>query len=61
MDGRARVGSDIDRGKGMSALRSDIGKALEAAAPGKDAIDRKLMTADVLYCLEQVLGKEKTQ
>lgn len=45
----------------MSALRSDIGKALEAAAPGKDAIDRKLMTADVLYCLEQVLGKEKTQ
>jgi carbon-monoxide dehydrogenase medium subunit len=46
---------------GAIPARSDIGKALEAAAPGKDAIDRKLMTAAVLRCLEQVLGKEKTQ
>lgn len=46
---------------GAMPTRSDIAKALEAAAPGKDAIDRKLMTAAVLRCLEQVLGKEKTQ
>ncbi|UUZ76665.1 FAD binding domain-containing protein [Polaromonas sp. P1(28)-13] len=46
---------------GAIPTRSDIDKALEAAAPGKDAIDRKLMTAAVLRCLEQVLGKEKTQ
>lgn len=46
---------------GAIPARSDISKALEAAAPGKDAIDRKLMTAAVLRCLEQVLGKEKTQ
>lgn len=46
---------------GAIPTRSDIGKALEAAAPGKDAIDRKLMTAAVLRCLEQVLGKEKRQ
>ncbi|SFC63089.1 carbon-monoxide dehydrogenase medium subunit [Polaromonas sp. OV174] len=45
---------------GAMPTRADIGKALEAAAPGKDAIDRKLMTAAVLRCLEQVLGKEKT-
>ena len=46
---------------GAIPTRADIGKALEAAAPGKDAIDRKLMTAAVLRCLEQVLGKGKTQ
>lgn len=46
---------------GAIPTRSDIDRALEAAAPGKDAIDRKLMTAAVLRCLEQVLGKEKTQ
>lgn len=46
---------------GAVPARTEIDKALQAAAPGKDAIDRKLMTAAVLRCLEQVLGKEKTQ
>lgn len=46
---------------GVIPTRFDIGKALEAAAPGKDVIDRKIMTAAVLRCLEQVLCKEKTQ
>ncbi len=45
---------------GTLPSRADIGKALEVAAPGKDAIDRKLMTAVVLRCLEQVLGKERS-
>lgn len=46
---------------GAIPTRTDIGQALEVAAPGKDAIDRKQMTVAVLRCLEQVLGKEKTQ
>ncbi|RZL85787.1 MAG: carbon monoxide dehydrogenase [Variovorax sp.] len=46
---------------GAIPSRTEIDRAISAAAPGKDAIDRKLITAAVLRCLEQVLGKEKTQ
>jgi carbon-monoxide dehydrogenase medium subunit len=45
---------------GAIPTRVDIDKALEVVAPRKDAIDRKLITAAVLRCLEQVLCKEKT-
>lgn len=46
---------------GAMPSRTEIDKALSAAAPGKDAIDRKLMMAAVLRCLEQAVGKEKLQ
>lgn len=45
---------------GALPSRAKIDDAIGACAPGKDAVDRKLMTAAVLRCLEQVLGKEKT-
>ena len=40
--------------------RAEIDAAIAAAAPGKDAIDRKLMTATVRRCLQQVLAPETT-
>jgi carbon-monoxide dehydrogenase medium subunit len=44
---------------GAMPSREDIDAAVAAAAPGKDAIDRKLVTATVRRCLQQVLGQEQ--
>jgi carbon-monoxide dehydrogenase medium subunit len=44
---------------GTMASREDIDAAVAACAPGKDAIDRKLVATTVRRCLQQVLGQEQ--
>ena len=43
---------------GVLPSRENVDAAIAAAAPGKDAIDRKLITATARRCLQQVLGQE---
>ncbi|QHI99684.1 carbon monoxide dehydrogenase [Xylophilus rhododendri] len=44
---------------GALPSRDEVQAAIAAAAPGKDAVDRKLIAATLRRCLEEVLGHEK--
>lgn len=61
LDGAPRALPSIARAvasTGALPADAEINAAIAAAAPGKDAVDRKLATAVVRRCLQQVLQEE---